>query len=468
MAKVYPITEVNCISSIEIEKDFSNNDDNEICSSQREIESEKQLHLQISEERYRLFQNILHDESPKYGFKFQTLMHGFLFILASAASTILYTFIPVHNIILFPEYWFELPLQIMFTLLPLWSMYIIFRCSYYMNINFIKTYSRFLLMWFVVGLTTLMVFVISYVLWVYMLEYQYPVPLIGYLVFIDMIISALVVLWYLFPKGWRKKNKIFRKRLKIFTIATIYEQFCTIEYGIVTTVLIEIPTDYQWIPALFLPLIREINIWIITKLLSSVPDGDTSCVRMTLGHSMFTGHSLFLACTVGSIATFHSTAIIIGSDFLINIGSCIKMVYFRKYEKEDTKNEEKVIEMLQELTISEMVEVMVPFCYLLCFISAYYGPNSNLIGDVGNNYWQYSKVEDVQHTIQYICVFLVIDISSLVICGYILWAVCGINIYKAYAALQMEFGGGFWVALTVALNGVSRLIVAILMGILVK
>ena len=454
MAKVNSITQVNCISSIAMEKDCSNNDDNEIRSSQREIELEKVLHLQKSEERYRVFQNILRDDSPKYGFEFQALTYGLLSILASAASTILYTFIPVHNIILFPEYWFELPLQIMFTLLPLWSMYIIFRCSYYMNIHFIKNYSRFLLMWVVVGLTTLTVFVLSYVVWVYMLEYQYPVPLIGYLVFINMIISALVVLWYLFPKGWRK-NKIFRKRLKIFTIATIYEQFCTIEYGIVTTVLIEIPTDYQWIPALFLPLIREINIWIITKLLSSVPDGDISCVRMTLGHSMFTGHSLFLACTVGSIATFHSTAIIIGSDFLINIGSCIKMVYFRKYKKEDPKSEEKVIEMLQELTISEMVEVMVPFCYLLCFISAYYGPNANLIGDVGNNYWQYSKVEDVQHTTQYICVFLLIDIISLVLCGYILWAVCGINIYKAYGALRMEFGGGFWVALTVALNGVS-------------
>ena len=102
-----------------------------------------------------------------------------------------------------------------------------------------------------------------------------------------------------------------------------------------------------------------------------------------------------------------------------------------------------------------MVEVMVPICYLLCFISACYGPNAHLIGDVGNNYWQYSKVEDVIHTIQYISVFWIIDISSLVICGYLLWKFCRINIYKAYAALQVEFGGGFWVALTVALNGVS-------------
>ena len=149
MPKVYPLTQVNCVSSIEIEKDFSYNNGNEIRSSEREIEFEKLLHLQKSEERFQVFQNILRDESPKYGFEFQTLIHGLLFILASAGSTIVYTFIPVHNIILFPEYWFELPLQIMFTLLPLWSMYIIFRCSYYMNIHFIKTYSRFLLMWFV-------------------------------------------------------------------------------------------------------------------------------------------------------------------------------------------------------------------------------------------------------------------------------------------------------------------------------
>ena len=114
------------------------------------------------------------------------------------------------------------------------------------------------------------------------------------------------------------------------------------------------------------------------------------------------------------------------------------------------------IEQLQDLAINEMVEVVVPLCYLLCFASAYFGPNAELIGDIKNSYWHYSAVadDDVLRSISYVVMFFVVDVCSLVVSAYLLWTFCKISLYKACTAVQQEFGGVFSFTLAAALSGV--------------
>ena len=106
------------------------------------------------------------------------------------------------------------------------------------------------------------------------------------------------------------------------------------------------------------------------------------------------------------------------------------------------------------MVVSEFVDFVVPSCYLLCFLVPYYGPNAELIGDIKNGYWQYTAVEDVEHTVLYLCIFWAIDTVSLLICIMLLWFFCELNLYKAYAALQIEFGKGFCIATMASVNGV--------------
>ena len=115
----------------------------------------------------------------------------------------------------------------------------------------------------------------------------------------------------------------------------------------------------------------------------------------------------------------------------------------------------KQIGLLQELVISEMVEVVIPLTYLLTFIVAYYGPNAELIGNVRNGYWQYTKTEDVGHTIEYVFMFFLVDVCSLIISATLLWYFCRINFYRAYSEILKEFGIAFTIQMGSALNGVS-------------
>ena len=118
----------------------------------------------------------------------------------------------------------------------------------------------------------------------------------------------------------------------------------------------------------------------------------------------------------------------------------------------------ELVRKVHELVIGELVNFVVPSCYLLCFLIAYYGPNADIIGDIKNGYWQYSAVGDVMRSISRLCAFWLIDASSLFICMTILWKFCRLNLFKVYAALQIEFGKGFCIATMASVNGVEKIL----------
>ena len=103
--------------------------------------------------------------------------------------------------------------------------------------------------------------------------------------------------------------------------------------------------------------------------------------------------------------------------------------------------------------MNEIVEVMVPLCYLVCFIMAYYGPNAHVIGNILNSYWHFSAVEDVGESIAYLCLFFFVDLLSLMTCTILLQMYCRINLYNVFVTLQNEFGWLFNVALATNING---------------
>ena len=114
----------------------------------------------------------------------------------------------------------------------------------------------------------------------------------------------------------------------------------------------------------------------------------------------------------------------------------------------------KQIELVQELLINELVEFLVPFEFVICLMVAYYGPNVEIIGDVGNNYWQYIAIKDINHTLTTIFTMFFIDICSLLTCSFLLWRFCRINVYQVYVILQREFGVVFLANLVFVLTSV--------------
>ena len=360
------------------------------------------------------------------------------------------TLIPIHDLLRYPEYWYEQFLTPV-GLIPSFTAFIITNCSCWMNISGIKNWKSFML-GLLSGSTIMTIGSSVAIIW-WTNRYYNPVPFSGFISGYGLAIGEYLALWFSFPRGWRK-NGTFRKRLKYFLVAFALANILTVEYNVIAKFLLIIDDNYQWIIALTLPIFGEFNVWIVTLLATKASDGDKRRTEVTCAHMMGTRHALFLAVTLGSIATPTSSKLILASDFLINLFIVMRLI---RLKKKNPLNLDKQIDLLQDLILNEMVEFVVPLVYCLCFITAYLGPNSFMIGNVGNSYFQYNKIDNFEETIENIAIFFIVDVLSLLSNSLILWIFVRINVYKALCVYLKEYGVVFTINLTFILYTVSIL-----------
>ena len=418
--------------------------------AEHEIEDERLMSINDSEKRTKTFENIVSNVNIESKSFFKHFASGLGGVIAAGALISVYTVLPVHDVISDSCYWYEFPLQTLFTFIPIASAKVCWRCSYYINIKRIKSRRDIMIVSLISWLMVALYFPTGYLIWTYMFNYQYPIPWNGFLVSFVFFPTLLISIWFRFPKSWRKEET-FRRRLKWMILSMIFNQALTLEYQMLTNLLKGVPSDYQWIVALFLPIIREFNGYVLLKMTLKSASGDTDSVEIVVNHVIATSHALFVTYTAGSYATMATTAVMIGTDFLINIYTAIKIAYI---QRKSTDRKEEQSKLLQELVINEMVEVLVPLAYMLCFTLAYFGPNAELIGGVRSSYFDHSPVE-FGSTMSIVSAFFCIDLLSLVISGIFLKIVCNISVAQAFITLQKEFGIQFGFVLAGILTAVN-------------
>ena len=82
------------------------------------------------------------------------------------------------------------------------------------------------------------------------------------------------------------------------------------------------------------------------------------------------------------------------------------------------------------MILIEIIEIFTPLVYITSLLMALYGPNSSILGNYGNDYWQYKKIENLDHILFSVLELFIIDVFSCVLGGVILWKLCYINILQ--------------------------------------
>ena len=104
---------------------------------------------------------------------------------------------------------------------------------------------------------------------------------------------------------------------------------------------------------------------------------------------------------------------------------------------------------LSRLVLDETLEVFVPFCYLVTFLTAYYGPNAFILGNIRNNYWDFVAVEDVGNTVAVGFQMFGIDVGITVFTALILNIFCKISLFDEFCKLMKTYWS--WMAVRIAL-----------------
>ena len=107
-------------------------------------------------------------------------------------------------------------------------------------------------------------------------------------------------------------------------------------------------------------------------------------------------------------------------------------------------------EAIAESILNETVEIIAPISFIGSYLIAFYGPNNQILGNVGCSYWTFEATEDLSALLDTVVIMTLIDLGSAVISGFLLWIFCRINIYWEYCTLIKKY----WVimAISVALS----------------
>ena len=273
-------------------------------------------------------------------------------------------------------------------------------------------------------------YITFYLLWTSGLGFNHPMPFNMCSAY-SSCIPFLITLWYNFPKEERRNEK-GRIRIFAFMLYIAWHWCFAFQYSILAILFEKIPSSFQWILVIILPLQRELNIFVVYKLYKKFSHADDLVMKSFLNIHINAGHSLFLVIKIGSMATDVTTYLILGVEFLINLYSCYKISKLHKTKvtvlHEIGKLKSKKEEEVQMLVVCEMMEILVPLVYLSTFVIAYYGPNANILGNIRNGYWQYIAVKDVEKLIANVFKMFLIDLCSILIGGIFLWKFCRVNL----------------------------------------
>ena len=170
--------------------------------AEQEIEEEYLIQVENSRQRYNTFESLFYggDARKEISIKY-ALYCGFDFLL-TLLSTSLVVIIPMHNLILYPEYWYEMGFQFVIGILPIGLGRTMYEFSAWMNIDYILDIRHYRIINLATAVACIASMVGLYVIWVLLLGNRYPMPF--HVMFYALPVKAveLVMLWFRFPQNW--------------------------------------------------------------------------------------------------------------------------------------------------------------------------------------------------------------------------------------------------------------------------
>ena len=427
---------ISDIDSLNNEGNSENEEPHEVS-----LKAEKITHQEVARKREEIFKSIVSNNEIELSSMRLTLYPIFI-TLVGFSFTIPFSLIPAHDLILFPEYWYEA----IFHGLMASSCFFTYQCvlaGSVFNLRYPLVRNNILHILFVGNAVTLCLIIFPYFIWTQIFNYQFPIPFLNLILMRTLKILSLFLIWLKFPQEWRK-NEQFKRRMGFYCLFDLFNFVMVIFYEILWKKIRETQDDYQPFAALALPVMREFAIWMGSKLIENCCDGDTRGAKIFLQYMLSVRHTLTLCNFLGSSATETTSLTLMGIDFSLNILLSLWIVWKKKRHPNNVLDQ---IDSLQDLALYELVEFYTPLSFIMVIAVAYFGPNASIFGNISNSYWTYTAIEDINQTLSIMGQFFLIDFGSTIMSAMILWLCCRINLWVAIIELQIEFGKAFCITL---------------------
>ena len=392
-----------------------------------------------------------------------SLLKGLFYNILIIALCILFSspalLLPQHNVIIHPEYCYEILIVGCLSFGLTQTFDTLLACKLYFKVDSLISLRVFFYLYLIGAIAWIFAYSTTYLVWTILCGYKQPLPLSLGVVFIWYLVQY-ISLYILFKHELSIRNE-FRKKIRAFNFSRLYVIFMDVQFNCVSYLFKILPSRMQWSLGLLLPLLREMNFRMLSRILlkSTCDDDPKESGKMLLIIASNSVYLLYVAIKVSHTATQMTSYLILFIDFMINLYSCKNILRLHRIigqENEGNLAHKRYIQQhLLKLILVETLEVLVPLAYVITVLIAYYGPNADILGNIGNSQWQYEAIPDIRKLVESLMLMFVIDICSAVIAGLLLWKLCCINVLRKACAAIKEYWAIIAVVVSHFLNYVS-------------
>ena len=324
--------------------------------------------------------------------------------------------IPRHNSIYYPDYWYEVIILIAFVDSITQTMRSILECVVFTKEKSLVKMSVGLKMFGCIFLPVAGTFLSSYIIWTLILGFRHPMPFVGIATFFATWSLIICTFWFgiMFPSELRQKNG-FRDKIKTYLKYEVWWFIMTFQNDFLTFGFEAIIGPPQLLFAFLIPAAKAINKVVLIKLVSAMVGNEDDMANILMGVRLNIHYALFVAIRMDGAENLTIAGVVI-VDLLLHSKMAYKIIHMNlqvsQNEERDVLKTQKE-KMILELLLAELVEGLVPMVYSIGFAMAYYGPNGSLIGNVLSDIWQYKKVENVTRLFLIQIVLIGIDLISV-------------------------------------------------------
>ena len=299
-------------------------------------------------------------------------------------------------------------------------------------------------------------YILSHTIWSVILQFHHPMPLSGAIV-LPTLMTYTIGLWFLLPSNFLSDQK-FRQKLKIYMFYPLLTLIAFIQSGVLLYLYNNLPSGFQFAVSFIVAGCRELEKRLCSKLVIKMLDEpnesldvqNESALALIL-ISVSSKYSFFIAIRMvqAESATVCCTMII---DMLLHLKLTYRTIKDFQTFNSERRNENDTNHNnmnMNKLIIAELIEGFTPIIYGMCIALAYYGPNSNIISNVGNDYWS-EKIDNIGPLFLTMSILFAVDLFSVAINTIWLWKVMNVDMLLEFCRVLDKYW--FFMAVKLSFN----------------
>ena len=195
---------------------------------------------------------------------------------------------------------------------------------------------------------------------------------------------------------------------------------------------------------LLIPVVRNSSIWVAEKIIKWYPETNNGDVMSLVILEQMINYTTYLASRISTLDQITVYGILT-VELLLHVYSCYQIVKINTRIGEENQTSLRTTALYdrtvkaQHLAMNEFIEAIVPIAFAIVFTMAFFGPNSCLMKEIGNNYFGGKAIDNVSIFYFGLIQMFTIDFFAMIVTGISLQHLCHLDLFQEFCNVMKQY-----------------------------